>query len=56
MERKIAPEKNLDPCCSQYSLHHEARDFVRAVMLHLINQLEKYTRLQSIELSKFYEG
>jgi hypothetical protein len=42
LREKWAPEKNLDHCCSECGLHHEARDFVRAVMLHLIDQLEKY--------------
>jgi hypothetical protein len=44
LKEKWAPEKNLDRCCSQCGLHHEARDFIRAVMLHLIDQLEKHTR------------
>jgi hypothetical protein len=34
---KWAPDKNLDRCCSQCGLHHEARDFARAIMLHLID-------------------
>jgi hypothetical protein len=44
LTEKWAPEKNLNRCCSQCGLHHEARDFTRAVMLHLIDQLEQHTR------------
>jgi hypothetical protein len=33
-ELLLFSEKSLDRCCSQCSLHHEARDFARAVMLH----------------------
>jgi hypothetical protein len=42
LREKWAPEKNLDRCCSQCGLHHEARDFARAVMLHLIDRLEAH--------------
>lgn len=39
-----APEKKLDRCCSQCGLHHEARDFMRATLLHLIDQMEKHSK------------
>ena len=39
--RKWAPERNIQHCCSQCGLNHEARDFIRAVLLRLIDQLEK---------------
>jgi hypothetical protein len=38
---KWAPEKKIEYCCSQCGLNHEARDFMRAVLLHLIDQVEK---------------
>ena len=37
-----APEKKPERCCSQCGLHHEARDFMRAMLLHLLDQLEKH--------------
>ncbi|MGC2572643.1 MAG: hypothetical protein WA364_14110 [Candidatus Nitrosopolaris sp.] len=36
-----APSRGLEYCCSQCGLNHEARDFMRATLLHLIDQLEK---------------
>jgi uncharacterized membrane protein (Fun14 family) len=33
--------ENSDFCCTQCGINHEARDFVRAAMLHLIDHLEK---------------
>ncbi len=39
--RKWAPERNIQHCCSQCGLNHEARDFIRAILLRLIDQLEK---------------
>jgi hypothetical protein len=35
--RKWAPEKNIEYCCSQCGLNHEARDFIRAILLLLID-------------------
>jgi hypothetical protein len=32
------PEKTPDFCCSQCGLNHEARDFIRAILLHLIDR------------------
>jgi hypothetical protein len=43
--RKWAPERNVKHCCSQCGLNHEARDFIRAVLLRLIDQLEKNSAL-----------
>lgn len=34
-------EENSDFCSTQCGVNHEARDFVRAAMLHLIDRLEK---------------
>jgi hypothetical protein len=39
-----SPEKKIERCCSQCGLHHEARDFMRAMLLHLIDQLEKHSK------------
>jgi hypothetical protein len=39
-----APEKDLECCCSQCGVNHEARDFMRAMLLHLIDQLEKHSK------------
>jgi hypothetical protein len=39
-----APEKKSEGCCSQCGLHHEARDFMRATLLHLIDQVEKHDK------------
>jgi hypothetical protein len=41
MVRKWAPERDVRYWCSQCGLNHEARDFIRAVLLRLIDQLEK---------------
>jgi hypothetical protein len=43
--RKWAPERNIQHCCSQCGLNHEARDFIRAILLLLIDQLEKSSTL-----------
>jgi hypothetical protein len=39
---KWAPERKIEHCCSQCGLNHEARDFMRAILLHLIDQVEKH--------------
>lgn len=44
MIRKWIPEIDIEFCCSQCGLNHEARDFIRAMLLHLIDQLEKYDK------------
>ena len=38
---KIAPEKKAEFCCSQCGINHEVRDFMRAMLLHLTDHLEK---------------
>ena len=40
--RKWAPENKLELCCSHCGLNHEARDFIRAMLLRLLDQLEKH--------------
>jgi hypothetical protein len=44
IRKRWAPGKSIDFCCSQCGLNHEARDFIRATLLHLIDQLEKYDK------------
>jgi hypothetical protein len=39
--RKWAPTKKLEFCCTQCGINHEARDFLRATLLHLIDHFEK---------------
>jgi hypothetical protein len=41
---KWIPERTIDFCCSQCGLNHEARDFIRAMLLRLIDQFEKYDK------------
>jgi hypothetical protein len=38
--RKIAPPKQ-EYCCSLCGVNHQARDFLRAILLHLIDELEE---------------
>jgi uncharacterized protein YjbI with pentapeptide repeats len=38
--KSIAPSTEEDYCCSQCGLNHEARDFIRAVLLYMIDQFE----------------
>lgn len=35
------PERTVELLCTQCGLNHEARDFIRAMLLHLIDKLEK---------------
>ena len=35
------PDRTVELLCTQCGLNHEARDFIRAVLLHLIDKLEK---------------
>ena len=44
-EQNWAPTKKLDFCCTQCGINHEARDFVRAILLHLIDHFEKNSKL-----------
>jgi hypothetical protein len=37
--RRMVPTKEFS--CSQCGLNHEARDFMRAMLLHLIDELEQ---------------
>jgi hypothetical protein len=38
--KKIAPKKDPDYICSSCGLNHEARDFIRATLLYLLDQFE----------------
>jgi hypothetical protein len=40
IRKRWAPEKTVEFCCSQCGLNHEARDFIRAILIRLIDQLE----------------
>jgi hypothetical protein len=39
--KKIAPPKPTEYCCSLCGVNHQARDFMRAILLHLVDQLEE---------------
>lgn len=39
--RKSAPLKRMESCCQLCGLNHEARDFIRAMLLHLIDEIEE---------------
>jgi ribosomal protein L44E len=41
IKKRWAPETAIDFCCSQCGLNHEARDFIRAMLLYLIDQFER---------------
>jgi hypothetical protein len=45
---KIAPEKKAEFCCSQCGVNHEVRDFMRAMLLHLTDHLEKIMNILSL--------
>jgi hypothetical protein len=49
-EQNWAPTQKLNFCCSQCGINHEARDFVRALLLHFIDHFEKNNRL--VDLTK----
>lgn len=38
------PERTLEFCCTQCGLNHEVRDFIRAMLIHLIDKLEQYDK------------
>ena len=40
MIKKIAPDLRKEYCCRNCGLNHEARDFIRAILIHLIDRLE----------------
>jgi Zn-finger in ubiquitin-hydrolases and other protein len=39
--KNIAPTNGIESCCSLCGLNHQARDFMRAMLLHLVDQLEE---------------
>lgn len=41
IKEKWAPNKEKDYCCSQCGLNHEARDFIRGALMHLIDEFEQ---------------
>lgn len=45
-----SPERNSDFCCSQCGLNHEARDFIRAILMRMIDQFQSSDKF--IELLK----
>lgn len=45
-----SPERDLEFCCSQCGLNHEARDFIRAILMHIIDQFQSSGKF--IELLK----
>jgi hypothetical protein len=48
--RKWAPTKTFEFCCTQCGINHEARDFVRSLLVHLIDHVESNNKY--IELMK----
>jgi predicted ArsR family transcriptional regulator len=38
--KRIAPDTSKEICCSNCGFNHEAREFIRSVLLHLIDRLE----------------
>ncbi len=47
---KWTPTKDADYCCSQCGINHEARDFVRAMSLHLIDHFERNNKFINEEV------
>jgi ribosomal protein S8 len=41
--KKVAPKKDMKYVCSTCGLNHEARDFIRATLLYLLDQFEVST-------------
>lgn len=39
--RAWSPDRSLEFCCPQCGLNHEARDFIRAILLHLIDDFQR---------------
>jgi hypothetical protein len=39
--KNIASTNGIESCCLLCGLNHQARDFIRAILLHLIDQLEE---------------
>jgi len=51
--RNMAPPKQ-EYCCSLRGVNHQARDFLRAILLHLLDQLEennKFVKFYMITVS-----
>jgi hypothetical protein len=44
MVKNWIPERTLEFCCTQCGLNHEVRDFIRAMLIHLIDKLEQYDK------------
>ena len=42
--KRWVPEKTIEFCCSQCGLNHEARDFIRAMLTHAIDKLDRHDR------------
>lgn len=39
--RRSNPNQTIDFCCPQCGINHEARDFIRASLLHLLDHFER---------------
>jgi len=39
-KRRWIPEHEIDSCCAKCGLNHQARDFIRAVLLNIIDEFE----------------
>jgi Zn-finger in ubiquitin-hydrolases and other protein len=40
----LSNERNSKLCCTQCGINHEARDFMRAMMLHLVDHVERHDK------------
>lgn len=49
---EIRSEENKDFCCLGCGINHEARDFLRAMLLHLIDHLEKNDKFIKFMIDK----
>jgi hypothetical protein len=52
-ERCIQGRDNANSCCVQCGINHEARDFMRATLLHLLDHFERHDKF--IEFMKNHE-
>jgi hypothetical protein len=43
-ERFVSGRDTSKSCCVQCGINHEARDFVRATLLHLLDHLERHDK------------
>jgi len=48
--RMWAPKRETEYCCTRCGLNHEARDFMRAILIFLIDEVEENCRF--VELMK----